>query len=437
MDMITYLKDIIDLTPFVNTPAVSGVRYNPLKIGREDFLRLFEGQVEQAAYYPEGFTVRSEKEGLGNSPLHLAGGCYFQEPSAMSAVTALKVQNGDKVLDLCAAPGSKATALATLNPDGLIVANEIHPKRAQILLSNMERMGVANALITRSDAQGLEKNFTGYFDKILLDAPCSGEGMFRKYPEILKNWNEELVEMCALRSGELLEHAAAMLRPGGRMVYSTCTFNLEENEKNILKFLSRHPEFEIVEAEIPAAAGGLLGLDKARRIFPSENGEGHFVCALQKRLDAPQANVKIRCFTGEKTLPQLALMIEGCAKIPVSFYGASRELIWQTAGQNTYLLPRDMPKPKGVQILRAGVQVAILKGKTFFPCHHLFTATPVERFVNTVVVDDVAANAFLSGEMISAEGKGYTAVIWNGLCLGFGKAVEGKLKNHFPKGLRL
>ena len=437
MDMITYLKNIVDLTPFVDTPAVSGVRYNPLKVGREDFLRLFEGQVGQAAYYPDGFVLRSEKEGMGNSLLHLAGGCYFQEPSAMSAVTALEVQNGDKVLDLCAAPGSKATALAALNPDGLIVANEIHPKRAQILVSNMERMGVANALITRSDAQSLAKNFAGYFDKILLDAPCSGEGMFRKYPEILKNWDEELVEMCAQRSAELLEHAATMLRPGGRMVYSTCTFNLEENEKNILKFLSAHPEFEVAVAEIPAASKGFLGLDKARRIFPSENGEGHFVCALQKRADASQIGVKTLYFTRERPLPQLDLMIAECLKAPVRFYGTHRELIWQTAGKNTYLLPYDMPKPKGVQILRAGVQTAILKGKTFFPCHHLFTATPVERFVHTVVVDDMSAKTFLSGEMISAEGKGYTAVIWNGLCLGFGKAVQGKLKNHFPKGLRL
>ncbi len=437
MDMITYLKDIIDLTPFVGTSPVSGVRYNPLKVSREAFLRLFEEQTEQALYFPEGFAVRGEKEGLGNSVLHMAGGCYFQEPSAMSAVTALGVQNGDKVLDLCAAPGSKATALAAMNPDGLIVANEIHPKRAQILVSNMERMGVANALITRSDAEGLAGNFEGYFDKILLDAPCSGEGMFRKYPEILKDWDEALVQMCAKRSRELLESAALMLRAGGRMVYSTCTFNLEENEKNILDFLAAHPEFEVVETGVPAAKAGLLGLDKAARIFPSENGEGHFVCALEKRADAPQNRVKIDCFTAEKPLPQLASMVEDCVQSPLCFYGGARELIWQTAGQNAYLLPREMPKPKGVQILRAGVQVAILKGKTFFPCHHLFTASPVERFVNTVAVDDAAAAAFLRGEMIPADGKGYTAVLWNGLCLGFGKAVDGKLKNHFPKGLRL
>ena len=435
--MITYLKNIVELSPFVGTAAVSGVRYNPLKLKREEFLRLFELSCRPASYFADGFCIEGGKDGQGNSPLHMAGGCYFQEPSAMSAVTALQVQNGDKVLDLCAAPGSKATALAAQNPDGIMVANEIHPKRAQILVSNMERMGVANALITNSDAPSLEKNFAGYFDKILLDAPCSGEGMFRKYPEILKDWTEELVKMCAARSRELLESAAAMLHSGGRMVYSTCTFNLEENEKNILDFLEKHPEFEVVDTHIEGAEGGLLGLSKAARIFPSEKGEGHFVCALKKRENTSETNVKINHFTNEKPLGDIESMLRECITTPPHFYGAERTLVTRNAGNNVYIVPADLPMVQGVRVLRAGVQAGLLKGKTLFPCHHLFTATPTERFTRVVTVDDMSAAAFLRGEMIPCTGKGYTAVLWNGLCLGFGKAVDGNLKNHFPKGLRI
>ncbi len=435
MDMITYLKDIVDLAPLVGTAHVSGVRYNPLKLTAERFAELFPAELQPAAYYEAGY--RLEGESMGNHPLHLGGACYFQEPSAMSAITAMGVENGDRVLDLCAAPGSKATALAAANPDGITVCNEIHPKRAQILVSNLERMGIARALVTRSDTETLAAGFGAWFDKILVDAPCSGEGMFRKYPEILTDWNEELVALCAKRSREILEHAATMLRPGGRLVYSTCTFNLEENEKNILDFLSAHPEFTVVEHGI-AAAKGKLGLEAAARIFPDEKGEGHFVCALEKAADAPCKTVKVENFTAErKPLSEVERLLGDCVSRPVGFYGEKKDYILKEIGQNVYIIPADLPNPKGVYILRAGVQAAMLKGKTYVPCHHLYTATPVERMLRTLTVDEGTAAAFLRGETIPCEGKGFTGVLWNGICLGFGKASGGVLKNHYPKGLRL
>ena len=436
MDMITYLKDIVDLAPLAGTSHISGVRYNPLKLTAAQFVALYPDKLLPAAYFADGFCLTGESD--GNLPLHLAGGCYFQEPSAMSAVTALMVENGDKVLDLCAAPGSKATALAAQNPDGVIVANEIHPKRAKILVGNMERMGVANALITNSDAAALAAAFGVWFDKILVDAPCSGEGMFRKYPEILTDWTEELVQMCAARSREILEHAAAMLRPGGRLVYSTCTFNLEENEKNILDFLSCHPEFSVVPHGITAAKEGLCGLTGAARIFPDEKGEGHFVCALQKAENAHASNVNVKYFTADhKSLADVEKLLSDCVQMPLRFYGETRPYILKEIGQNVYVIPQTLPAPEGVHILRAGVQAAMLKGKTYVPCHHLYTATPKEGMLRTVTVGDAAADVFLRGGMIDCEGKGFTGVLWNGLCLGFGKAVDGKLKNHLPKGLRL
>ncbi len=437
MDMITYLKDIIDLSAFTGERAQSGVRYNTLKLSREQFEALYGEAVERAKYFEGGYKLLGDAEGKGNAPIHMAGGIYYQEPSAMSAITAMNVENGDKVLDLCAAPGSKATALCAANPDGITVVNEIHPKRAQILVSNMERMGISAALITNADAPTLERAFGSYFDKILVDAPCSGEGMFRKYPEILTDWNEELVKMCAARSREILESAAAMLKAGGRLVYSTCTFNFEENEKNILDFLSVHPEFSVVPHGIAAAQDGKLGLSGAARIFPDENGEGHFVCALQKSETAEENYVKIDAFTGETPSEALLCAMEDAVKTPIRLYGESRKYVWIRAGQNSMLIPADCPRPKGVRILRAGVQAALLKGKTFVPCHHLYTASPVSQFTRTVEVDDTRAAAFLRGETLSCSGRGFTAVVWNGLCLGFGKAVDGTLKNYFPKGLRL
>lgn len=435
MTLLDSLQDIIDLQPFVGTSAVSGVRYNPRKLTAERFEELFPLPLTPAAYFDGGYRVDGDTAGLGNHPLHLGGGCYFQEPSAMSAVTALGVQNGDRVLDLCAAPGSKATALAAQNPDGITVTNEIHPKRAAVLLSNIERMGIASALVTQSDAASLRAAFGSWFDKILVDAPCSGEGMFRKYPELLTDWTEELVAMCAERSREILEHAAAMLRPGGRLVYSTCTFNEAENERNILDFLAVHPEFTVAEHGIPGVSPGRLGLDGAARIFPSQNGEGHFVCALQKSSEAPSEYVKVECFTPDKLPHEIYEMTSAC--IDTAKLYPTRDTTFKLIDRNVYCMPADMPYPKGIHILRAGVQAGMCKGKTWVPCHHLFTAAPMEALHRVVTVNDTDADKFLHGELVECGGAGFTAVVWNGLCLGFGKAVDGKLKNHYPKGLRL
>lgn len=434
MTLTDSLRDIVDLSPLIGTSAVNGVRYNPLKLDRDIFLNLWQGEVVPAKYYADGFRVPGETAGLGNHPLHLSGGCYFQEPSAMSAITAMDVQNGETVLDLCAAPGSKATALAAANPDGITVVNEIHPKRANILLSNIERMGLSSVLVTRSDAAKLRQAFGSFFDRVLVDAPCSGEGMFRKYPEILTDWTPENVSLCAARSREILEQAAALVRPGGRLVYSTCTFNEWENEKNVLDFLSAHPEFSVTEHGIPHTEPGRLGLTKAARIFPSDDGEGHFVCALQKNENAPAEYVKINHFTSKSIDADALKLLSECGSVDALYQQKS---LLYTNGDNVYLLPPDMPKPEGIYLLRAGVLAACRKGKTYVPCQHFYTALPVSAFCRTLAVDDQTARRFCEGQTLDCAGHGFTAVVWNGLTLGFGKAVDGTLKNHYPKGLRL
>ncbi len=433
--LIKALKGIVDLAPLIGTPPVSGVRFDPRKIGREKFEALFPLPLTPSPFFEYGYRMTGEKAGLGNHPLHKGGGCYFQEPSAMSAVTALKVENGDRILDLCAAPGSKATAIAALDPDGVVVCNEIDPRRAEALVSNVERMGIAGAMVTNAAPEALADRFAGYFDKILVDSPCSGEGMFRKYPEILETWSPELVRMCAARSAGILRSAAKMLRPGGRLVYSTCTFNLEENEKTILAFLKEHGEFHTVPCDVPGAAQA-FSLPDAARVFPGTEGEGHFVCALKKEESAPIYTVKQENFT-EKDVPrEVTGMLQGVARSPMLLYG-DRPNVLQTFGEAVYALPADMPAPRGVRILRAGVQVAYRKGKTWQPAHHLFTSLPPERFLRTLPVGDEAANAYLRGQTLPCGETGYTAVVWNGLVLGGGKASGGTLKNHLPKGLRV
>ena len=423
--MISYLKKIVDLTPYLNTPPLEGVRFNRKKIGREEFLKTVPFGVEPSPFYADGFYI--EEETSGNHPYHHAGMYYFQEPSAMSAVTALQLEGEERVLDLCAAPGSKATAIGSALTKGLLVANEIKPNRASVLAENMERMGISRAVVTNSDAAALAKAFPAYFDKILIDSPCSGEGMFRKYPRILEEWTEDLVEMCAARSRELLEQAAGMLRPGGRLVYSTCTFNLEENERTILWFLERHPDFETVETGIQGGSPALLGLSNGVRIFPANGGEGHFVCALRHKGEGSAAAAPT--FPKEKHPDALAALQE-LLKIPLEGNLIQR-------GERYFLVDPDLPCPKGVRILRAGMEVLEQKEKQWKPAHHLAMCLPKEAFYYHEELTLPQAEAYLRGETVPCNQKGYGVVTTAGIPLGWIKASQGIGKNHYPKGLRL
>lgn len=422
--MIDYLKNLVDLTPYIGQPPLMGVRYNRKKIDRETFLNCVPFEVRPAPFYEDGFYIDTESS--GNHPYHQAGMYYFQEPSAMSAVTALQLQGEERVLDLCAAPGSKATAIGARLTTGILVANEIQPGRASILAENMERMGVSRALVTNSDAAKLAKALPAYFDKILIDSPCSGEGMFRKYPRILEEWTEDLVQMCAARSREILEEAAKMLRPGGRLVYSTCTFNLEENEKTILWFLERHPEFEPAETGISGANHGFLGLTKATRIFPADGGEGHFVCAL--RHTGEGESKKVHAFKGEKH-PEAKAALQELLRNPLEGNLVERK-------GRYFLFDEDLPNLQGVRILRAGLEVLELLGKQWKPAHHLAMSLPKEAFRYGEELSLDQAAAYLKGETVPCDQKGYGVVTVEGIPLGWIKASGGVGKNHYPKGLR-
>ncbi|TGV24161.1 RsmB/NOP family class I SAM-dependent RNA methyltransferase, partial [Mesorhizobium sp. M00.F.Ca.ET.186.01.1.1] len=232
-------------------PVTHGLRVNPLKVAREQFLSRSPFTLEPVSWCVNGFRYQ-DQERPGKHPYHAAGLYYLQEPSAMSAAEALDAQPGERILDLCAAPGGKSTQLAAgLNGQGLLVANEIHPVRVKALAENLERCGVKNAVVTNETPEKLQERFPQFFDKILVDAPCSGEGMFRKLPEAIEDWSPDKVTECHLMQQDILDAASAMLKPGGTLVYSTCTFAPLENEQSLVDFLTRHPEFTVVELPEP------------------------------------------------------------------------------------------------------------------------------------------------------------------------------------------
>ncbi|MBE5866204.1 MAG: RNA methyltransferase [Lachnospiraceae bacterium] len=370
----------------------------------------------------------------GKHPYHEAGVYYIQEPSAMAVVPLLEVQPGEKVLDLCAAPGGKSTQIAGyLQGEGLLVSNEIHPARAKILSENIERMGVPNACVTNETPTRLSEKFPEYFDRILVDAPCSGEGMFRKNEVACEEWSPENVELCAARQDEILDCAAQMLRPGGRLVYSTCTFATLENEGSISRFAERHPEFEV---------------QKTWRLWPHKvQGEGHFAAVLQKSGEVAEdyetyavGGTEPGCSSKDK---ELSLWWDFWKELEAKAGSALSERlslgILLRFGDELYLAPKGMPALKGMKVMRPGLHLGTLKKNRFEPSHALALALGGEdvRHVCHLKADDSVTVGYLNGQTFNYEGdKGWYLIVVDGYSLGWGKLAGGIMKNHYPKGLR-
>ena len=412
-----------------------GIRLNTLKCTAETLLSSFPFALQRAPFSPCSYYYPPVGPKVGALPLHHAGAFYSQEPSASSAVTALNPQPGDRVLDLCAAPGGKSSQIAAcLNGEGLLWSNEIVKSRAAVLLSNLERMGVQNAVVSSSRPDVLCPQLAGYFDKVLVDAPCSGEGMFRRDPQAIQEWSEEHVRSCAVRQAAILDSAAEALRPGGILAYSTCTFSPEENEETVSAFLSRHPDFSLRDTGLSGGRPGFFGMEEARRIFPMDGGEGHFVALLEK---AGQS-LPVPASPPEQAPRQLLAEAEEVWRSVCSVPFPNRPVA--AAGEKLLLLPSDLPSLRGKGVLRAGVPLCERKGKRWEPCHGLFLAAHPKdlSLCFDFVPDDVRLAAFLRGEEIEGpqEGRGYCGVSVSGVVLGFGKLSSGRLKNHYPKGLR-
>lgn len=402
--------------------AYKGVRINPLK--GENILSLLPFAGEKVAWAENGYYTSEEK--LGLSPFHHAGLFYSQEPSAMCAVPLLDVQKGERVLDLCSAPGGKATQIAGyLQGQGLLVCNEIVSSRAKILSQNIERMGVKNAVVTNESPQTLSKKLAGYFDKILVDAPCSGEGMFRKNAdEALKEWSEENVALCATRQTEILTQASKMLKVGGKLVYSTCTFSMEEDENQVQNFLKTHPEFILLKQE---------------KLYPHKcAGEGHFAALFEKRADGekPELPVRIRehkNFVSRETE-------KAYREFEKQFFKAKFACNLHEAKGVLYELPKGVFDLQGLSLLRAGVRLGEMKNGRFEPSHALCMSVKAEECKNVVsyTINDARVEKYLRGEAVQDEnaGQGWCLVCVENYPLGLGKAVGGLVKNHLPKGIR-
>ena len=419
------------ITAFEEDKRYYALRANTLKcdaafIGGQDYITDSVPWEETGFYYVEDASP-------GKHPYHEAGLYYIQEPSAMAPVSYLEVHPGEKILDLCAAPGGKTTQIACkLQGQGILVTNEINKDRAKILSLNIERLGIANAMVLNETPQHLSEVFEGYFDKILIDAPCSGEGMFRKNDNATDEWSYENVLACAARQKEILDLASKMLLPGGRMVYSTCTFSKEENEDNIEGFLNSHSDFKEVDR---------------RRLWPhKDHDEGHFLCVLER--DGELVNDGNRYVPGGKNVPVKKDAVKPfysfCdetlnAGVLDKLLGSKNIIMF---GKQLFLIPSNMPSVNGLKVLRPGLHLGEIIKDRFEPNHAmaLFLKPADVKESYDIPSDSDEIRSYLNGQTLRVSKelkKGWCLITTDGYSIGWGKVAGGMIKNHYPKGLRI
>lgn len=419
-------------------PPVRSFRVNTNKISKENFEKINPFGGEKIPYAENGFYF--DCDGIGNHPYHHAGMIYIQEPSAMAAVAGVEIQSDWNILDLCASPGGKSTQAAAKNPDGILVSNEIIPSRCKTLTGNIERMGYKNVITTCADAKKLASLFGEVFDLVIVDAPCSGEGMFRKDENAQREWSVENVMRCAERQHEILDEIKSVLKIGGLLLYSTCTFSLEENEKNVDRFLSENKNFELISVDENLkkfTADGINfdgcrteNISECRRFYPHlAKGEGQFF-ALMRKTDG----------TGIEELVQTAL-----CEIPKNEQKIIFDFLDETLTdydkksvkkykENFVYFSSDFPVPHGA--FSCGVTIGSLQ-KNYIKPHHQFFSAMGKMFRQKIELDLEQAQKYIHGETVPCEfEKGWCAVMSEGCPIGGAKAVGGTAKNHYPKGLR-
>ena len=408
------LPDFEEYKACLRQAPYKGIRVNTLKISAAEFKKISPFALEQIEWESNGFLIEDEKP--GRSVYHDAGLFYVQEPSAMCAAPLLDVKPGERVLDLCSAPGGKGTQLAqAMRGEGILVLNEKIPDRAKILLQNVERMGIVNAVVTNADPSELSERLEGYFDKVLVDAPCSGEGMLRKEAAAAENWSIANVEMCAARQKKILESAAKLVAPGGMLVYSTCTFSEEEDERNAEWFVKEFPQFELLSQ---------------RKIYPHrEKGEGHFA-ALFRRCDGEKIRYKAGKPIADKRNINTWKEFEGeFLKKPLC-----GEFL--TFGKNICLVPAGLFSLDGLRVLRAGLLLGENAGKRFEPAHALALGADRNNLTKIADLDDEQILRYLHGEELPPRDlQGWCVAAYHGYPIGLAKSGNA-LKNHYPKGLR-
>ena len=430
-------------------PRYYGLRVNTNKISVEEFKKICPFEIRQIPWIENGFYYDGDHVVPSKHPYYFAGLYYLQEPSAMTPANRLPVEPGDRVLDVCAAPGGKATELgAKLEGTGVLVCNDISNSRAKGLLKNIEVFGIGNVLVLSEEPGKLESYFTEYFDKILIDAPCSGEGMFRKDKKMVKAWEEHGPEFFANIQKSIILQAARMLKPGGMMLYSTCTFDGRENEGMIEHLIETYPEFEILDmtpyegfcpGKPELTKSGKEEFTKTVRIFPHRmQGEGHFLALLRKG--------------NTEAIQEKKVSKSGLKKLPDDLAAFLKDISWEIDasrldihGERVYYMPDDIPDVKGIRFLRTGLLLGELKKNRFEPSQALamcLKKDEYQKIINLSVEDD-RVRRYLKGEtlevddLVKSKDKGWYLLCVDGYPLGFGKLGNGMLKNKYLPGWRL
>ena len=453
LNFLSRMKEMLgeeyqDFLDSYDSPRQFGLRVNTLKTSVEDFLETAPFHLTPIPWIPNGFFY-GEEERPSRHAFYTAGLYYLQEPSAMTPASRLDITPGDYVLDLCAAPGGKATELgARLQGKGLLVANDISNSRAKALLRNLELFGIPNSLVTNEVPKHLAGYFPEFFDKILVDAPCSGEGMFRKDPDVAKTWDESRPGYFSKLQKDIIEQAISMLKPGGKLMYSTCTFSPEENEGLISYVLEHFPEMELLEMEdyegfskgTPKWGNTDARLTRTRRIFPHHmEGEGHFLALLQKKGTlVPSSSSPVSCRLKKE---DQKLLEEFFSSLSLPFHPQGIEV----RNGFVYRLPdADTGSLKGIKFLRHGLFLGELKKNRFEPSQPFAMALRNVPADAKICLDplDPRISTYLRGESFCLE-EGETPCTkgWKLICagqypLGWGKTVGNTLKNKYPSGWR-
>ncbi len=430
-------------------PRWYGLRINEQKISVEEFLTISPFELTPIPWINNGFYYDGEREKPGKHPYYFAGLYYLQEPSAMTPANRLPIEDDDIVLDLCAAPGGKTTELgAKLNNTGLLISNDISNSRAKILLKNLELFGYQNICVLSEDPSKMVPLFRNYFDKILVDAPCSGEGMFRKDTKMIKSWEEEGPKFYCEIQKELILQATDMLKPGGKILYSTCTFNRDENEGTVTYLLEERPEMHLID--IDGYEGFCKGYDtqgKSIRMWPHHlQGEGHFLALFEKDFDCDSSTETFKSSRKSRVdkLKQIKKVPDELKEFLESINRTFQSTDFYILGEKIYYL-ENMPELSNMRVLRNGLLIGDLKKNRFEPSQALAMNLKKEEFNFSIDFssDDIRVLKYLKGETLDLEDKvqnkdkGFALVCVDGYPLGFGKVSNQSLKNKYSVGWRI
>lgn len=426
-------KECDDYLSCFNNRPLSGLRINTSKISADDFVKLFPYVKESVPWCPNAFYFDKD-DNASHHPYYNAGLYYLQEPSAMAPGSFLDIDEGDYVLDLCSAPGGKATQLADkLNGTGILVSNDISASRQNATLRNLEKFGIANTFVISDDPAHLAEKWPETFDKILVDAPCSGEGMFRKDPSLIKSWLERGNEYYAELQKRIMDSAVKMLKPGGRLMYSTCTFSVKEDEEVVQYVLNNNPDLTLLPVNHPLFEPGVIsGLENCARLYPHKlRGEGHFLALFHKSGTCNKATTEkaeFRC--------SIPAVNEFTVNVKKDFSGYEAIQL----KDRILFVPETTLSFDSVRVLRSGLLAGTMKKDVFEPSQQLAMALKANEFSQVIDLksDDILTDKYLKGETIKVNSpyRGWVLVTCEGYPLGFGKIADGTVKNKIDPGWR-